>query len=47
MASGLLENLMLMSLLLLLSSWLSSLDTHELGGDVGEIVANRVGDSGI
>lgn len=28
-----------------LSSWLSSDDTHELGGDVGDTVADRLGDS--
>lgn len=27
------------------SSWLSSDDTHELGGDVGDNVADRLGDS--
>jgi len=28
-------------LLLLLLSWLSSVDTHELGGDVGNTVSDR------
>lgn len=28
-----------------LSSWFSSDDTHELGGDVGDTVAERLGDS--
>ena len=39
--------LSLFLLLLLLSSWLSSLDTHELDGDVGGAIGNRVGESGI
>ncbi|RDX70805.1 hypothetical protein CR513_49913, partial [Mucuna pruriens] len=43
-ASGLLEY---PRLLLLLSSWLSSVETHELGGDVGDTVADRVGDSSL
>jgi hypothetical protein len=37
-ASGLLEYLRV-------SSWLISDDTHELGGDVGDTVADRPGDS--
>lgn len=37
-ASGLLEYLRA-------SSWLLSDDTHELGGDVGDTVADRPGDS--
>lgn len=36
-ASGLLEYR------ILVSSWLSSEDTHELGGDVGDTVADRLG----
>ncbi|WJX17904.1 hypothetical protein P8452_07762 [Trifolium repens] len=39
-ASGLLEYLCW----LFPSSWFSSVDTHELGGDVGETVADLVGD---
>lgn len=47
-ASGLLEYpRWLLLLLLLLSSWLSSVDTHELGGEVGDTVADRVGDSSL
>ena len=42
-ASGLLEYLRL----LLLSSWFSSEDRQELGGDVGDAVADRVGDSSL
>lgn len=40
--SGLLEYLW--RLLVVSSSWFSSVDTHELGGDVGETVADLVGD---
>lgn len=39
-ASGLLEYLTLAS-----TSWFISDDTHELGGDVGDTVADRLGDS--
>lgn len=39
-ASGLLEYLCW----LFPSSWFSSVDTHELGGDVGDTVADLVGD---
>ena len=37
-ASGLLDHLRV-------SSWLISDETHELGGDVGDVVADRPGDS--
>lgn len=30
-----------------MSSWFSSEDTHELGGDVGDAVADRVGESSL
>lgn len=37
----------LLKYLRLLSSWLSSFDIHKLGDDVGDIVAEQVGESSL